>query len=271
MFMSSGESQPGPRDDLRSPDTGLVPAASLEDVMSRFAGYVVNRLFSVGLRLESARSIVGDGPAGDRVAAATGEVDRMIGDIRTMLFDLAADRGNHAPDRSSLPPGGHADRTGELLDQVVTSISEASALLQAAAGLPRDTAERRMTEARRSLDDVARNVRDHVLAERGHRTWPGPASRSPLGGQERSAPSADRAALLQERMAHTARTLQAAAADTATLLERSAALTRRPGRMDYPAEIKRWQAFADQAGQMARRWEQPTQPEAPPDTGQDRA
>jgi len=26
--------------------------------------------------------------------------------------------------------------------------------------------------------------------------------------------------------------------------------------MDYPAEIKRWRAFADQAEQMARRWEQ---------------
>ena len=46
-------------------------SSSLEDVMSRFAGDVVNRLFSAGLSLESARSIVGDGPAGDRVAAAT--------------------------------------------------------------------------------------------------------------------------------------------------------------------------------------------------------
>jgi hypothetical protein len=24
--------------------------------------------------------------------------------------------------------------------------------------------------------------------------------------------------------------------------------------MDYPAEIKRWRAFADQAEQMAKRW-----------------
>ena len=34
------------------------------DVMSGFPGKVVNRLFSVGLSLESARSIVGDGPPG---------------------------------------------------------------------------------------------------------------------------------------------------------------------------------------------------------------
>jgi cell division protease FtsH len=28
--------------------------------------------------------------------------------------------------------------------------------------------------------------------------------------------------------------------------------------LDYPAEIKRWRAFADQAGQTAKRWEQQT-------------
>lgn len=34
------------------------------------------------------------------------------------------------------------------------------------------------------------------------------------------------------------------------------AYVRHPLRMDYPAEIKRGRAFADQAEQMARRWEQ---------------
>jgi hypothetical protein len=71
-------------------------------------------------------------------------------------------------------------------------------------------------------------------------------------------------------MARTARALQAAAADYAALLEQKADLTRKPGRMDYPAEIKRWRAFADQAEQMAKRWEQPPRTEAPPGTGQDR-
>lgn len=191
--MSSAESLPGPEEGLGRREHGPMPAASVDDAMSRFAGYVVNRLFSVGLNLESARSIVGEGPAGDRVAAATGEVDRLIRDVRAVLFDLAADRGTHSRDR-----------------------------------------------------------------------W------SPLG-REHLAPAEDRAALLQERMARTARALQAAAADYAALLEQSAALVRRPGRMDYPAEIKRWQAFADQAEQMARRWGQPTQPEGPPDTGRGRA
>jgi hypothetical protein len=46
-----------------------------------------------------------------------------------------------------------------------------------------------------------------------------------------------------------------AAADTAALLERQADLIEPPGRIDYPTEIKRWRVFADQAKQMAERWE----------------
>jgi len=258
---------PGWGGDWRSRERGPArEAASLEDAMSQFAGYIVNRLFSVGLSLESARSIVEKGPAGDRVAAATGEVDRMIGDIRTVLFSLAADRENHAPGRVPAPPGGYADRTGELLGGVINSVSEVGALLRATADLP-DTARLRITEALRRLDDAVQKVRDHVSAERDRGTQPGPAWRPPLGRQKRSAPSSDHAALLQERMAPAARALQAAAVDYAALLEQQAALIRQPGRMDYPAEVKRWRAFADQAEQMAERWEQTPEPEAPPDTG----
>jgi hypothetical protein len=148
---------PGPGASRGSRGRGPVrAAASLKDTMPEFAGYVVNRLFSVGLSLESAHSIVGKGPAGDRIAAATDEVDRMIRDIRTTTFRLATD---------------------------------------------------------------------------------------PL-------------ALLDARAARTARALQAAALDAAALLERQADLARQPGRLDYQAEIKRWRAFAEQAEQMARRWEQ---------------
>jgi signal transduction histidine kinase len=57
--------------------------------MSRFAEDVVHRLFSIGLSLESARSIVGKGPADDRLAAATGELDRAIREIRTTVFSHA--------------------------------------------------------------------------------------------------------------------------------------------------------------------------------------
>jgi hypothetical protein len=65
----------------------------------------------------------------------------------------------------------------------------------------------------------------------------------------------DPAALLNERAARTARALQAAALDAAALLERQADLARQPRRLDFRAEIKRWRAFAEQAEQMARRWE----------------
>lgn len=46
----------------------------------------MNRLFSAGLSLESARSIIGDGPACGRVAAAVSELDQTILDIRTGLW-----------------------------------------------------------------------------------------------------------------------------------------------------------------------------------------
>lgn len=144
-------------DGLGDPSGQAVPeAASLEDVMSRFAEYVVNRLFSVGLSLDSAHSILRKGPAAERVAAATDEVDCLIRDVRAMMLSFATD---------------------------------------------------------------------------------------PM-------------ALLKERAAHTAWALRVAALDAAALLEQQADLARRPGRLDYPTEIKRWRAFADQAEQMAKRWEQ---------------
>lgn len=88
---------PGPAD--RAGGGERSPAhrsASADEPMSRFAADIVNRLFSIGLRLESARSIVTKGPAGDRIAAATDEIDRTIRDIRTAVFTLARERG-HPP------------------------------------------------------------------------------------------------------------------------------------------------------------------------------
>jgi hypothetical protein len=86
------------------------PPAPFDETMSRFAGDVVNRLFSIGLSLDSTLSITGNGPAGNRIAAATDELDRLIRDIRTMVFGLADDREQHplgrGPDRWTLAPGG---------------------------------------------------------------------------------------------------------------------------------------------------------------------
>jgi len=60
---------------------------------------------------------------------------------------------------------------------------------------------------------------------------------------------------MNERLVRAARAFQATASDTAALLERSGDPAQ-PGRIDYPTEIRRWRAFADQAEQMAKRLEQ---------------
>ena len=75
-------------------------------------------------------------------------------------------------------------------------------------------------------------------------------------GAVASASASQQATELRDRVARAARQLQATTLDTAALLERRADLVRRPSRTDYPAEIKVWRAYADQAGQIAERFEQ---------------
>jgi len=147
-------------------------------------------------------------------------------------------------------------RAEELLNSVVNGVSNAGMILQAAAGLPAEAATQRITEALRHLDDVVREIRDHVFAEGGQGIQCHTARRPPLPAHERPALAENRAALLRKRVARTAYALHLAAADTAALLEQRADLLGQPRRIDYPTEIKRWQALADQAGQMAERWEQ---------------
>jgi hypothetical protein len=66
----------------------LRQSPTLELLISEFAQHIVNRLFSAGIGLESARSIAGDGAAGDRIAAAVAELDETIRDIRTTVFSI---------------------------------------------------------------------------------------------------------------------------------------------------------------------------------------
>lgn len=139
-----------------------------------------------------------------------------------------------------------AARAGELLDSVVHNFFMMGLMVQAAIDLPRAAAQR-ITEALDHLDDVAQEVRDDVLAERGQGIRPGRAWRPPPDVLERSAMARNRAASLRQRVAQTAHALHFAAADTAALLERRPALLDQPARMDYPTEIKRWQVFANQA------------------------
>lgn len=202
--------------------------------MFALADYVVNRLFAVGLSLESARSIIGPGPSGDRIASATAEVDGLIAYIRTgITFGLAADREHGAPDQGFLMVGEREGRGGELLDRVASSFAEISLLPQDPADPPSDVARTDIVQALSRLDVLASEVRDDVSAARD------------LHGT----------ALLQARIARAARRLQEAAADAAALLEQRGDIV--PfGRVDYKTEVKRWRAFADQAEEMAERWGQ---------------
>ena len=163
MSDADGQDLPGP----------LEPAAR-QDTMPELAGYIVNRLFSVGLSLESARSIAGNGPAGDRIAA-TDEVDRLIRDIRTALFGLTEDRPALAQERMA--------RTARALQKTAL---DAVAMLERQA----DRAGRRrgwITELRSSdgrpllsrpsrWPDAGNSGRDPTLANL--RTRRGPATRA---------------------------------------------------------------------------------------------
>jgi hypothetical protein len=140
-----------------------------QNTMPEFADYVVNRLFSVGVSLERARTMVGNGPAGDRIAAATAEVDRLIRYFRTAAFGPAADRENQSPDRWPLPPGEHVRRTKDLLGSVVMCIFNVGGLLEAAVDLPQDAMRLQVTEALHWLDDLAGQIRsiDAAIARSG--------------------------------------------------------------------------------------------------------
>ncbi len=114
----------------------------------------------------------------------------------------------------------------------------------------------RITEAFYRLDDVVREVRKHAFAERVQGAQPRCRPQVLAGHARGLAQIANRVASLNEYVVQTARALQSAAADTATLLEQRADLIGQPGQVDYPAEIKRRRAFADQAEQMVKHWEQ---------------
>jgi hypothetical protein len=87
----------GPGDGRGGEHRPVHQSASVEDILSQFAGDIANRLLSVGLSLDSARSITGAGPAGDRLAAAADELDRLIRDIRTIVFSSAHRRTRPSP------------------------------------------------------------------------------------------------------------------------------------------------------------------------------
>jgi len=173
----------------------------------------------------------------DGALAAGAEPRRLDGEQATRAEDQAA-------------------RAEELLDLVIDSIFNVGLILQATIDLPPAVTAQRITEALGHLDDAIREVRDHSFAERCHDVAPGPAGRPSRHLLERSARAMASSASLQRQVAQTARALQSAAADTAALLQRRADFLGHPTRIDYPTDIKRWRAIADQAAQIAEHWEQ---------------
>jgi GAF domain-containing protein len=77
----------GPRSDVGAgrpePTSTLTRAAVLD-----LTGTVVRSLLSAGLSLAGAQSLIGDGAAGDRVAAAIDELDQALGNIRSVVLEL---------------------------------------------------------------------------------------------------------------------------------------------------------------------------------------
>ncbi len=190
-----------------------------------------------------------------RVFSSTGH-DKFIpvyADLEAALPAGAEHTQMHGGQRS-----GTADRAalaGELLDSVVSRIFSAGLILQAVTDLPHHVAVQRVTEAVGRLDDVVREIRDHVFAEHRQGTQEDLAWTPPPSVLERSALARNRVAVLQQRVAQTAYALQWSATDTAALLERQADRVGLPANIDYPAEIKRFRALADQASQIAERWD----------------
>jgi len=135
-------------------------------------------------------------------------------------------------------PGTYARADRPVLCRVLDDRSLLRYVAQAVPGAHRDHAYRRVRRAQ------AASLRRATAASL--------ASRVP-----KTRDSKDRPALLEAHIAHVARALQATALNTAARLERQADRARPPARLDYRAEIKRWLAFAEEAEQMAKRWEQP--------------
>jgi anti-anti-sigma factor len=188
-----------------------------------------------------------------RVLSLNG-LDRLIAVYPDLDASVAAGAGRREHRTQIADP---AARTEELLEVAVAGIFDVGLILQAAVDLPPGDTGQRIAEALRCLDDLVREIRDHMLAGQGHSVEPSMPRRHPPHVQERSAQAMTRSQLLRRHVAQTAQAVQSAAADTAALLERRANLLGQPGRIDYPTEVKRWRVLADQAGQMTERWEQP--------------
>ena len=84
------------------------PVRPAGDMSGQVVFDTVNRLFSVGLSLTNTQGLIGPGVAADRLAAAIGELDHTIRDIRTAAFGAALTSRQIQPVPMPAPPDAPA-------------------------------------------------------------------------------------------------------------------------------------------------------------------
>jgi anti-anti-sigma factor len=117
-----------------------------------------------------------------RVLSLTG-FDCLVAVYPDLDGAIAAGAGRREPHgEQTTRTEDQAARAEDLLDVTVGSIFDAGLILQAALDLPPGVTAERITQALRLLNDVVRDIRDHVFAERGQVStpaWPGGLPRRP--------------------------------------------------------------------------------------------
>lgn len=154
----------------------------------------------------------------------------------------------------ALDPGRVPAAGAALLASAVDSIFSVALSLRDATGQPHDQIVRRITESLDKLDDAIGHIREHVFAEHSQECQLPTAAGQPPGLSEWRARTAARTAALRRQLAETAGALHTASAETAALMAQRRGLVEEPHRVDYPTQIKRWEAIADAAERMAERW-----------------
>jgi len=106
-----------------------------------------------------------------RVVTATGHF------ILAVIRDITQDqpRADLAELARAAAAAGDARRGRELLSRVVDGLLSVGLSLQAATGQPHEVAVQQVGEALRSLDDIIREIHDHVFAASGQDGPPDPA------------------------------------------------------------------------------------------------
>lgn len=148
-------------------------------------------------------------------------------------------------------PGHAPEADNALLDSAVGRVFEVALSLNEGTGVSPAC----IAEALDNLDDAIGDIREYVFAVNSRGRRPGADAGRPPEMSERSVQNAERTAALRRQLTVTARALHAASAEAAALMARRRSLVEEPYRIDYPTQIKRWEAIAEAAQRMAEIYE----------------